>query len=677
MKRLLNTEDILVSFFSSIGFGVGYSATKSLEKSEIFCIIIAIIVGLGMGFLGEKLVKIKWARKNATNRDLMKVGIIVIFLIAAVVTKRIFNHSLFEDLTVSLVLGTVGITISVFIVLIILQAIKAVIIRFRYKDGSGGHKTSRAELEYIEKLKGDNKEIKGSYNRSLSVKTENGIFVAQKNRKVQEFLGIPYAKPPVGNLRWKAPEKPDPSDRVWEAYYFGKSAVQPENDMFSLNAHTQSEDCLTLNIWRATPKRNSAALKPVLVCIQSGDLVLGGSADPLYYGGNLVKKMPDVIVVSFNFRLGLFGFLNIDGIPEAEEYKDAYNLGIMDQIMALNWVHDNIPAFGGDPDNIMLVSDNMGAYCIKALSVLKESNTLFKKALLISCNTIVSEDVSKLPKVVFKDLMKEVGAETMAEMLNTPSDAFKKFMTDSINKYWYVPEIGRIIGKDIEQAIRDGDTGDIRFIYGIPANEISSMLSIANEEEMDEWVNRAFEDAGKMYEKSPKTSMMEELYEKIRRDVSNDVDAKIKAFEFWLYKYDALKDCMYLSALGKTVRCFYWNVSSPVKKYGGNSISALASLLNNGESAENLGYLVNKTIEEVFQRLIYNELVKNDPSLEQDEIKGVDKLKWQLFYDDEPAVLNVTDDNMEMDVSVLSKHVNIIKSWELERKYQQIYAHQD
>lgn len=666
MKRLLNTEDILVSIISAIGFGIGYVIPTTWDKPKIFCIIVSIIVGLGLGFVGEKLIKKLWARKSATNRDLMAIGIIVFFLISTYFTQKVYDHSLFEDLTYGLVLGTVGMSVSVFIVLIILQTIRAYLIKLRYKDGSKGHIVSKAELKYIEKIKGDNKEIRGNYDNFLAVKTENGIFVGKKKGKLQEFLGIPYAKPPVGNLRWKAPEKPDPSDRVWEAHYFGKSAIQPDNDMFSLNVHTQSEDCLTLNVWRAVPKKNSTALKPVLVYVHGGDLTFGGSAEPLYYGGNFVKKMPDVIVVSFNYRLGIFGFLDIDGIPDAEEYGDACNIGIMDQIMALNWVHDNIHAFGGDPDNIMLAGDIMGAYCIKVLSVLKESNTLFKKALLISCSTVDPEGLSKIPKVKFKDLMKEVGARTMAEMLSIPSDVLKRFISDNADKYWYLPLIGKgIIGKDVEQAIRDGDSGDIRFIYGIPADEISAMLSIGNKEDMDEWVNYIYDDMIKMYEGTPNATMLEKIFEKSKRHESNDFEAKIKSLEFLLYKYDALKNCMDLSALGKTVRCFYWNVSSPVKEYGGNSISAVAALLGNKNSAENLGYIIDNTIEEVFKRLIYNELVKDNPSLEQDEVKGVDKIKWQIFYDDEPTTLNITDNNMEMDDVLFVRYINVIKSWNL------------
>ncbi len=664
MKRLLNTEDILVSFISAIGFGVGYVVPKTWDKPEIFCIIISILLGIGSGFLGEKIIKVKWAKESATNRDLLTIGVIAVFLISTYFTQKVYDHSLFEELTYGLVLGTVGLSISVFIVLIILQTIRAYLIKLRFKDGSKGHIVSKAELKYIEKIKGDNKEIKGSYDSSLAVKTANGIFVGKRKGKVQEFLGIPYAKPPIGDLRWKAPEKPDPSDKVWQAQYFGKSAIQPDNDMFSLNVHTQSEDCLTLNVWRAVSKKNNTALKPVLVYVHGGDLTFGGSADPLYYGGNFVKRMPDVIVVSFNYRLGIFGFLNIDGIPEAEEYGDACNLGIMDQIMALNWVHDNIRAFGGDPDNIMLAGDIMGAYCIKVLSVLKESNTLFKKALLISCSTVEPEGVSKIPKLIFKDLMKEVGAETMAEMLSTPSDVLKRFISDNADKYWYLPTIGKgIIGKDVEQAIRDGDSGDIRFIYGVPANEISAMLSIGSKEDMEEWVNYIYDDMIKMYEDIPEISMLDEIYEKSKRHESTDFEAKIKALEFWLYKYDVLKNCMDLSALNKTVRCFYWNVSSPVKEYGGNSISAVAALLGNKNSAENLGYIVDNTIEEVFKRLIYNELVKDNPSLEQDEVRGVDEIKWRIFYDDEPTTLNITDNNMEIDDAIFAKYVNIIKRW--------------
>ncbi len=663
MKRLLIAEDILVAFFYAAGYGTGYIIPKSLGKSEIFCILISILAGLLFGFLGGKLVKI-WSKKSVTNRDLMFIAVVIIFLVFAVFSQKLFNYSLFRDLTFNLVLGTVGISSAIFVVLLILQTIKSYIIRMRHKDGSEGHIISESEHDYIKKLKGENKEITGKYNSSLAVKTENGIFVAKKNRKVQEFLGIPYAKPPVGNLRWKAPVKPDPSDRVWEAYYFGSSSIQPDNLAILLKEHTQSEDCLTVNIWRTDSKNKYDKLKPVLVYIHGGDLASEGSAEPLYYGGNFVKKFPEVIVVSFNFRLGIFGFLNIDDIPEANEYINSGHLGIMDQIMALNWVHDNIRSFGGDPDNVMLAGDVLGAYCIKVLSVLKESKNLFKKALLISLNSLRPEGTIKAPRVIFKELMKDMGVSTMSEMLDIPFDKFKQFMSDNEDRFWYIPTYGQgILSIDMEQAIKNGETGDIKFIFGIPADEISAMLSMGNEQFMNAWGDSAYDDLIKIFGDTKEKDNLVGLFEKYKNDGLDDIDAKKKTLEFWLYKYDAINNCIALSDLGKSVKCFYWEVNSPVKKFGGNSISMVGALLENVGTAEKLGYLVNHTVADVFQHLIYNELIKDNADLTNNEVRGVHEIKWKSFHSAYPMILHITDDDIELDDNILIDEINTIKKW--------------
>nr|MCR4903029.1 hypothetical protein [Butyrivibrio sp.] len=190
MKRLLNTEDILLSFFYAVGYGIGYIIPKSMGKPELFCLLISILLGILIGFLGKKLINLIWSKKSATIKDLISIAIVTIFLIFSVFSQNFFDYSLFGTLTENLILGTVGISFAVFVFLLILQTIKSYIIRIRYKDGSKGYVVSDAELNYIEKIKGDNKEIIGKFDSSLAVKTENGIFVAKKNKKIQEFLGI-------------------------------------------------------------------------------------------------------------------------------------------------------------------------------------------------------------------------------------------------------------------------------------------------------------------------------------------------------------------------------------------------------------------------------------------------------------------------------------------------------
>ena len=664
MKKLLRIEDILVSFISAIGSGIGYAIPKTWGFSELICIVSCIFMGLFMEKLGNKLIKTKWAQKCPTNRDLTAILTILVFLILTYLTEKLFKHSLWDDFSSELLLGGVGASIAGFVTSSLVAALRTYLVKLRYKDGSKGHEISELELYYIERLKGQNKEIQGEYDTDLAVKTESGIYVSRHYHKVQEFLGIPYAKPPVGKLRWKAPQRVESSNRVWEAYYFGAAAIQPDNQTISLKTFNQSEDCLTLNIWRSVKKENGNKLKPVLMYVHGGNLAYGGSAEPLYNGREFVKKFPDSIVVSFNYRLGLFGFMDNSGLPENTVYEDTCNLGILDQIMALNWVHDNIRAFGGDPDNIMLAGETMGAYCIKILSILEETNKLFKKALLISCNTVITDGETKRLKLGFSELMKEYGVTTVDELLDISEEKLKQFAYEISDKYIYSPVYdGKLITKDVDQAIKDGDSGDISFIYGIPANELSTWMTIGNEEIMYQWIHDTFNDLMSLPKSIKDKFNFNELVESYRKEGLSDQSLERSTLEFWIYRYSSLMNCLNLSESGKEVRCFYWDVNSPVKKIGGNSIAVVGALLGNNMSAENLGHVIDNTVQQVFQSLIHKALTENKYELLYDEIKGLDGFEWTRFDCTKSQVLHISSNNVKVSDVILAVDINRIKKF--------------
>ena len=206
--------------------------------------------------------------------------------------------------------------------------------------------------ERIADLIGENKIITGEYAKNLSVTCNNGIFVGLQKDNVLSFKGIPYAKPPIGNLRWKRPILLENSNKVFQAYYFGKSPIQTEIESELGSYYPQSEDCLKLNIWLNT--KNESTDKTVMVFIHGGSYGWGGTSDPLYDGHNLVNKFPDIILVTIEYRLGVFGFIDFSSLDEKGEYKSSSNLGLLDQICALKWIKKNINNFGGNPDNITI-----------------------------------------------------------------------------------------------------------------------------------------------------------------------------------------------------------------------------------------------------------------------------------------------------------------------------------
>ena len=212
------------------------------------------------------------------------------------------------------------------------------------------------------------------------------------------WKGIPFAKPPVGALRWKAPVDPEPWIAPLATHTFGNAPIQygriygPGSNnthdasiAATLNTAVGSEDCLTLNIWR--PASDGCDL-PVIFYIFGGSNVSGYSADPLYDGAHLAR-VANAVVVTINYRVGIFGWLNLPQLQcGVHALDDSGNFGTLDTIKALQFVHQNIRSFGGNPDNVSLMGQSAGAVNVYALMtsplVVNAEAPLFHRAITLS-----------------------------------------------------------------------------------------------------------------------------------------------------------------------------------------------------------------------------------------------------------------------------------------------------
>jgi len=195
---------------------------------------------------------------------------------------------------------------------------------------------------------------------------------------VRAFKGIPFAAPPVGPLRWKAPQPVAIWTGIRKADEFGSRCMQgnPFGDMVFRDKGI-SEDCLYLNVW--TPAASTKERLPVMVWIYGGGFAAGGSSEPRQDGGNLAKK--SVVVVSFNYRLGVFGFFSHPDLAKESDRNASGNYGLLDQVAALEWVQKNIGAFGGDAHKVTIFGESAGSFSVSALMASPLAQGLFQRAI--------------------------------------------------------------------------------------------------------------------------------------------------------------------------------------------------------------------------------------------------------------------------------------------------------
>jgi para-nitrobenzyl esterase len=217
-----------------------------------------------------------------------------------------------------------------------------------------------------------------AFAQQLQVKTDTGTVEGKIEGASRAFLGIPYAAPPVGDLRWKAPQPAAAWTEVRKATEFGARCMQWNvfGDMV-FRDNGPSEDCLTLNVW--TPAKEEKKKLPVMVWIYGGGFQAGGTSEPRQDGAKLTED--GVIVVSMNYRLGIFGFFALPELIAESGHNSAGNYGLLDQVAALQWVKRNIAEFGGDPNNVTIFGESAGSFSVSQLMASPLSKGLLHKAI--------------------------------------------------------------------------------------------------------------------------------------------------------------------------------------------------------------------------------------------------------------------------------------------------------
>lgn len=281
------------------------------------------------------------------------------------------------------------------------------------------------------------------------------------------FKGIPYAAAPVGALRWQAPQPAVKWTGNRTATQYGNTCWQG-TAFGPVDNSKASEDCLFLNVW--TGAKSTTEKRPVMVWLHGGGFQFGTSGDPRWEGGNLAKK--GVVVVSINYRLGVFGFLARQDLDAESGGKSSGMYGLLDQIAALHWVKTNIAAFGGDPNNITVFGESAGAHAVGMLLASPLAAGIFNKAIAESgAFWETPQGVMRSHAAVSQigaQLGVTMGAQTLADLRALPAS---QLMTDPTEPAYNPSVDGYVLTTDPYSRFAAGEQNDVPLLEGKNADE--------------------------------------------------------------------------------------------------------------------------------------------------------------------------------------------------------------
>ena len=313
------------------------------------------------------------------------------------------------------------------------------------------------------------------------VRTPAGDMEGVSQGALDVFKGIPYAEPPVGERRWKPPVALPRWSGVKKTVAFGPSCMQPKPRIISVytdDVRPMSEDCLSLNIWAPKDAKNA----PVFFWIYGGALVGGSTREAFYDGTKLAEH--GIVVVTINYRLGVFGFLAHPELSAESPLGVSGNYGLLDQIAALKWVRQNIGAFGGNPSDVTIAGESAGGLSVMYLMAAPEARGLFSKAIAESAYMISMPELKvakygapsaeqtglmlaaklKAPNIA---AMRAIDAETLAN--EAPADGYVPWLTVD----------GKIVPDQLVDAFNKGEEAHVPILAGFNAGEIRSLRVLA------------------------------------------------------------------------------------------------------------------------------------------------------------------------------------------------------
>lgn len=477
---------------------------------------------------------------------------------------------------------------------------------------------------------GENREIHGEYDKDLAAKTVSGIYVGKVDAdNVVSWKGIPYAKQPVGDLRWKAPQTPDGSDKVYEAYYFGHSSVQVEGGDEPSSLYPQGEDCLNLNVWNNYSDQSEN--KPIMVWIHGGAYIQGGTSEPYYDGTNFVKNHPDVIFASMDYRTDILGFVNLSNVPGAEEYTDTANLGLLDEIMALSWLKENAEAFGGDPERITIFGESAGGGSVSALMLAPQARGLFKRGIMQSGTAAAYLRTAKKSMERTAQIMEISGIKDFDGFMALSASDIRKIETiliiENAVDYPYPQRDGIVIPMDLEKALNSNTRNGFDVMVGTTKDEYAYWTMLYgkdyNLQIMQELIGQAL---------SKMDDGQKAIYDTFMSAQDSDEYNKLLQFiNYRSFHCPARLEAETHAANGQNAYVYYFTeeANNPdLLSYHGYD---LGFVLGNVDEASAKDIPAAYRLSEIMQQMWVNFAKTGDPSLNDGDVDGVGAIRWDKY----------------------------------------------
>ena len=480
------------------------------------------------------------------------------------------------------------------------------------------------ERAQLQALYGENRKITdGNYDKSLAVKCINGTFVGRKTDNVIAYKGIPFVgEQPVGEHRWKAPIDIVPDDGIYEAYYNAKSPCQVDDEWQRASLYPRGEDCLYLNVWKAD---DGAVKKPVMVWIHGGAFEVGGTVEPREEGTNFVRENPDVILVYIEYRLGVFGFFHLSHLPDGADYPDAQNLGLMDQMMALKWIHNNIAAFGGDPDNVTIFGESAGGGSVSLLPLIEGSHNYFQRVIAQSGSVCFSRSEAEAIACT-NEVMSALGCKTVADLQKIDIEQLVE-AGDAIDLRVFPERDGKFLPLDAYEAYANGAAKDLDFMQGCNKDEMNYFLVCAGGPEpfMDFLNERLTTNLTRL------TAEERALVESFYKDVKGEAyDPLCRLYnQIWFIAPVFRQAENQTKAGGKTYN-YYFTVESSVPLMKSGHAVELSTVFNHPEQTFVTGRTFDATFSKTLRRMWVQFAKTGNPSLSASESPDGKAKEWPL-----------------------------------------------